>query len=138
MDMDKTFMTSKAMKLGCWILAVLCAVFVFTLPGAVLMLWIAYGAQVRMTRDTLCIRWIGSREIPWSDICGFAWADGGGVVRAVLRPLRYQLRSTPGSSANIAVGAFERGDELLAELSRRTGRPIPADASTRPPAEMAT
>jgi hypothetical protein len=124
--MDKTFGTSKGMKVGCWVLAVLCAVFIVTLPGTLLMLWIAYGAHVRMTGDKLYIRWIGSREIPWSDVSGFAWAGGAGAVRAALRPLKCQLHSKPGSNANtIAVGAFERSDEMLAELTRRTGQPIP-------------
>lgn len=113
------------MKIGCWILAVLCAVFIVTLPGTLLMLWIAYGAHVRMTGDRLFIRWIGTREIAWSDLSGFAWAGGAGAVRAVLRPLHYRLRSRPGSKANIAVGAFERSDEMLAELTRRTGHAIP-------------
>jgi len=123
--MDKTFRTSNGMKVGCWVLAVLCAVFIVTLPGTMVMLWIAYGAQVRMTGDKLSIRWIGSREIPWSDISGFTWAGGAGVARAALRPLKYQLHSRPGSTANIAVGAFERSDEMLAELTRRTGHAIP-------------
>ena len=123
--MDKTFRTSKGMKVGCWILAVLCAVFIVTLPGTLLMLWIAYGAHVRMTGDRLSIRWIGTREIAWSDIAGFTWAGGAGAVRAALRPLNYRLRSKPGSNANIAVGAFERSDEMLAELTRRTGHAIP-------------
>ena len=124
--MDKTFSTSKGMKVACWVLAVLCAVFIVTLPGTILMLWIAYGAQVRMTGDKLSIRWIGTREIPWSDISGFTWAGGAGAVRAALRPLKCQLRSKPGSNAgSIAVGAFERSDEMLAELTRRTGHTIP-------------
>ena len=123
--MDKTFGTSKGMKAGCWILAILCAVFIFTLPGTMLMLWLAYGAQVRMTGDKLRIRWIGSREIAWSDISGFSWAGGAGAVRAALRPLEYRRRSKPGSNPHIAVGAFERGDEILAELTRRTGHAIP-------------
>jgi hypothetical protein len=123
--MDKTFRTSKGMKVGCWVLAGLCAVFIVALPFTILMLWIAYGAHVRMTGDKLYIRWIGTREIPWSDISGFTWAGGAGAVRAALRPLKYQLHSKPGSNANIAVGAFERSDEMLAELTRRTGHTIP-------------
>jgi hypothetical protein len=78
-----------------------------------------------MTDDKLYIRWIGTREIPWSDISGFTWAGGAGAVLAALRPLKYQLHSKPGSNANIAVGAFERSDEMLAELTRRSGRTIP-------------
>ena len=122
--MDRIFRTSKGMKVGCWVLAVLCAVFIVTLPGTMLMLWIAYRAQVRMTGDKLYIRWIGTREIPWSDISAFTWAGGAGAVRAALRPLKYQLHSKPGSNASIAVSAFERSDEMLAEFTRRTGHAI--------------
>jgi hypothetical protein len=111
------------MKIGCWILAVLCAVFVVLLPGTFLMLWIAYGAYLRITDDKLIIRWIGTREISWSDILSFSWGRAAGAIGAMMRPLSYTQhgKASPG---NIAIGAFENSEEILAELTKRTGHKI--------------
>src|SRR5688500_15996658 len=70
---DKTYKPRTGMKVGCWVLAVLCAVFIVGLPGTFIMLWIAHGAYVRITDEKLYVRWIGTREIPWKDISGLSW-----------------------------------------------------------------
>jgi hypothetical protein len=123
-EMDKIYRTSKGMKVGCWVLAVLCAVLVFLLPGTFLMLWIAHGAYVRITDDKLIVRWIGTREISWSDVSALRWGRAAGAIGAALRPLSYELHSKPRTHGNIAVGAFESTDELVAELTRRTGQAV--------------
>lgn len=122
--MDKTYRTSRGMKIGCWVLAVLCAVLIVLIPGTVMMLWIAHGAYVRVTDDKLYVRWFGTREIAWSDISSLRWGRAAGAVGAMLRPLSYELHSKPKSFGNIAIGAFEGSEELLAELARRTGQSI--------------
>lgn len=122
--MDRVYGTRTGFKVGCWILAVVCAALVVLLPATFLMLWIAYRAQVRMTDDKLYVRWIGSREISWNDISRLEWARGRGAIGALMRPLAYSLHSKPRSRGNLAVGTFHGTDEILAELTRRTGLTI--------------
>ena len=90
------------------------------------MLWLAYKAEVRITDDKLYVRWIGTREIPWSDISGFKWAPAAGAIGAMMRPLSYTLHSKPRSRGNIALGTFQNTEEILSELTRRTGQQIAA------------
>lgn len=95
---DKVYRTRSGFKVTCWVLAVVCTVLVVLFPFGVLMLWIAYEASVRAV----------------------------GVVAGMLRPLSYQLRSKPSATPRLALGAFEGSDEILAELTRRTGHQIAA------------
>lgn len=121
--MERVYRTSTGFKVGCWILAVICAVFIVLVPGTILMLWLAYKAEVRMTNDKLYVRWMGTREIPWKDLSGFEWARAAGIIGAMMRPLSYSLNGKSGG--NIAIGAFEKNDEILAELATRSGQKIP-------------
>lgn len=122
---ERIYRTRTGFKIGCWILAVICAVFVVLLPGTVLMLWLAYKAEVRMTDEKLYVRWIGTREIAWNDLSGFSWGPAAGAIGAMMRPLSYTQHSKR-SRGNIAVGTFQNTDEILAELTKRTGLQIAA------------
>lgn len=119
--MDKTFKTSKGFKVACWILAVVCIPFLVTIPFTLLMLWLAYGARVRVTEDKLVIRWFGTREHAWSDISSLKWVRAPGFIGGMMRPLGYELKSKPKATPRIAVGAHQDSDELVALIQQKTG-----------------
>jgi hypothetical protein len=119
--MERVFKTSTGFKVGCWVIAVLCGVFVVMLPFSLAVLWLAYRAQVRVTDDKIVVRWFGTREHAWSDIAKLAWVRGGGAVGGAMRPMSYELRSKPNANPRIAIGALQGSEELLAIITAKTG-----------------
>lgn len=123
--MEQVFKVSSGFRIVCWVLAVVSCVIFILLPFGILLIFIAYKAEVRMTQDTLEARWIGRRVARWNEITEMSWGRSTGIIRTAMRPLRF-VASSAGKTiqGNIPVGVFERSDELVAELQKRAGRQI--------------
>jgi hypothetical protein len=119
--MGKTYGTSTGFKVLCWVMAVICAVFIVLIPMSALLLWLAYGSRIETTDEHLVIKWFGTRRIAWGDFAELRWARGGGLVGALMKPVTYQLKSKPGGAPRFAVGAYQNSQEILDEIQRRTG-----------------
>ncbi len=120
--MDQTWHVGTGFKVFCWIMAVLCFALVVLAPGGFLLLWIAHGAYVKLTHDTLEVRWIGRRQVKLADITKLEWLRAAGVIGAMMQPLGYHLKDgSKWSTPRIPIGVFKGDKELLAELQKRTG-----------------
>jgi len=123
--MDTTFKMRSGFKVFFWILAVFCTILIILIPAAVLIVWIAYTAEVKMNPDTLEVKWIGRKIAPWKDITELKWLPAHGGLKRAMRPLSFKAMSDGKKIAGgIPVGVFERTEELLAELQKRSGKTI--------------
>jgi len=123
--MERTFGPATWFKVLCWVLAALCILLVFTLPFALVMIWLALKAKVVVGEQGLVVQWIGKRTIAWNEFAELRWGRAAGAVGAAMRPLTYRLDGKKGWS-NIAVGAYEGTDEIVAAIRERTGLEIAA------------
>jgi len=123
--MEKIYKVSSGFKVFFWILAVLCFLLVIMIPAGILLLYIVYKAEVRMTHDMFERRWIGKNSVPWNEITELAWLPTPGYLQKQMRPLRIVAKN-PVKTVKIGlpVGVFERTDELLEELQKRSGQTI--------------
>ncbi len=120
-----TFKISHGFKIFFWILAVLCFLLVLMIPASILLIWVIYKAEVRMTYDELEVQWIGRKKAYWKEITELKWLPALNYVQRKMRPLAYKGQNpTRKFKGGIPVGAFERTDELLAELQKRSGQTI--------------
>lgn len=123
--MEQIFKVRSGFKVFFWILAVLCFLLVILFPAGILLIYVAYKAEVRMTDKTLEARWIGRKAVPWSEITELSWLPTRGALNGMMRPLRFVATSAGKTvKGGIPVGAFERTDELIAELQKRSGKTI--------------
>src|SRR5262245_13034973 len=117
---DTTYRPATWFKIMCWVLAVICAIFIVLLPGTIAMIWLALKAQVVVREDRIEVTWFKTRSIPWSSIKAMQWARAAGVIGVAMRPLSYQVEGQRGWG-NIAVGAFEKNGEIIQALTKKTG-----------------
>jgi hypothetical protein len=123
--MEKIYKISPGFKTFFWILAVLCFLLVIMIPAGILLLYIVYTAEVRMTHDMFERRWIGKKMVSWNEITELSWLPALGYLQRQMRPLRIVAKNPVGTvKIGLPVGAFERTDELLAELQKRSGQAI--------------
>jgi len=123
---ELTFKVRHGFKVFFWILAVLCFLLVLMIPAGILLIWILYKAEVRMTYDELEVQWIWRKKAYWKEITEFKWMPALNYVQRQMRPLLYKGQNPAQSfKGNIPVGVFERTDELLSELEKRSGKPVP-------------
>jgi hypothetical protein len=114
---ERVYRLRKGFQVFCWVMAVLCFALVVLAPMGAMMIWILFHAEIRITTSHLIIKWFGTRTIPWSEIASLAPVRAQGAVGAMMMPHQYTLRS--GKSGNIAVGAHDGTEEILAEIRKR-------------------
>jgi len=125
MEQDKVFKVSKGFKIFFWVIAVLCILMVIMAPAGILLIYIIYKAEVRMTYHTLERRWLGYKAVPWNEITELKWLPAIGAMQRAMRPLRVVAKNpTKTTKFGIPTGTFERNEELLAELEKRSGKTI--------------
>lgn len=123
--MDQVYKVSSGFKIFFWILAVLCCLMIILIPAGILMIYIIYKAEVRMTRDTFSRRWVGQKEVPWNEITELSWLPAMGAMQRAMRPLRIVAKSTTRTvKIGLPVGAFEKSEEIVAELQKRSGKSL--------------
>ncbi|KAB2842825.1 hypothetical protein F9K50_01195 [bacterium] len=123
--MEKIFKVSPGFRIFLWIFSIFCFLLVVLIPMGILLLYIALKAEVRMTHDTLERRWVGRKAVPWNEITELSWLPAMGYLQRYMRPLRI-VAENPASKVKfgLPVGAFERTDELLVELQKRSGKTV--------------
>lgn len=123
--MEKIYKVSPGFKIFLWIFCFLCFLLVILIPLGILLLYIAFKAEVRMTHDMFERRWVGKKAVPWNEITELSWLPAMGFLQRQMRPLRIVAKN-PVSTVKfgLPVGAFERTEELLAELQKRSGKNI--------------
>ena len=123
--MEKTYRMRSGFKIFLWIFSVFCFLLVVLIPLGGLLLYVIYTAEVHMTADMLERRWVGKKSVPWNEISELSWLPTRGFLQGFMRPLRI-VASNPTSKVRfgIPVGAFERTDELIAELEKYSGKSI--------------
>jgi hypothetical protein len=78
-----------------------------------------------MTDKTLEVKWMGRKVAAWNEITELSWLPTRGALNAMMRPLRFVAKSAGKTvKGGIPVGAFERTEELIAELQKRSGKTI--------------
>lgn len=123
--MDQVYKISSGFKVFFWILAVICFLMLILIPAGVLILFVVYKAEVRLSADRFERRWLGLKSAPWNEIVELTWLPAVGALQRAMRPLRIVAKN-PVSTVKIGlpVGAFERSDELVAELEKRSGKTL--------------
>ena len=125
--METVYGLSKGFKIFFWILAVICCLMIILIPLGILLIYIIYTAEVRMTSHSLERKWLGRKVMAWNEITELKWMPAVGAMQRAMRPLRVVAKSpTQTVKAGIPVGTFERSAELVAELEKRAGRTIAA------------
>lgn len=123
--MEKTYKISAGFKVFLWIFAVLCFLLIVLIPLGGLLLYIAYQAEIRMSHDSFERRWIGKKSVPWNEITELSWLPAMGYLQRQMRPLRIVAKNpTSTVKFGVPVGAFEKTEELVAELQKRAGKTI--------------
>ncbi len=124
--MEKTYKLRTSHRNFCIFMGVLCCVLVVMIPFGIMMFWLATQPRITITDQHLIVRWFGTRTIPWADIASLRVAGTQGVQAAAQGPISYTLKSNPSGNPRIAVGSFEGREEIMAEITRRTGLQIQA------------
>ena len=135
--MTKTYAMSKKWKTICIVLGVLCCLLIVMIPFGIVMFVLASKARITIADEDITIWWLGKRTIRWDEFKelrqGTASVHGLGLVGAVAGaallsgPLTYELKRPTGHKrGNIAVHWHENAAEIVAEMTRRTGKPIAA------------
>ncbi len=123
--METVYKLSSGFKTFFWILAVLCFLLILLIPAGVLLLYIAYTAEVRLTPHLFERRWIGKKSAPWNEMVELTWLPTPGMLQRMMRPMRIVAKNpTQTVKIGLPVGAFERSEELIAELQKRSGKEI--------------
>ena len=125
MQIEQVYKVSSGFKIGFWILAVFCFLLIIMIPAGVLILYIVYKAEVRLTHDMFERRWVGKKSAPWNEIVELKWLPAVGMLQRAMRPMRIVAKNpTRTVKIGLPVGAFERSEELIAELQKRSGKTI--------------
>ena len=115
----------KGFKVFFWILAILCFLMVIMIPAGVLLIYLIYTAEVRMTPHTLERKWIGKKVWAWNEITELKWLPTPSFLQKAMRPMRVMSKNpTQTVKGGIPIGTFERTEELIGELEKRTGKKI--------------
>ena len=123
--MDTVYKLSSGFKIFFWILAVLCFLLVFLIPAGILVLYIGYTAEVRLNSHLFERKWVGKKSTPWNEIVELSWLPARGMLQKMMRPMRIVAKNpTQTIKFGLPVGAFERSEELIAELQKRSGKEI--------------
>jgi hypothetical protein len=118
---------SSGFKTFFWILAVLCILMVIMIPAGILLIYLIFNAEVRMTPHTLERKWMGKKTMQWNEITELKWLPTPGALQKAMRPLRVVAKNpTRIVKAGIPVGVFERSPEIIAEMQKRSGKTIAA------------
>lgn len=121
--MENIYKLSSGFKTFFWILAVLCFLMVIMIPATVMLIYIIYTAEVRITHDTFERRWLGKRTVMLNEITELAWLPTPGYLQKMMRPMRIVAKNpTQTIKFGLPIGAFEKSDEIVAELQKRTGK----------------
>ena len=80
--------------------------------------------RVVVRDDRLDVTWFGTRSIPWDSFAELQWGRAAGAIGAAMRPLSYRA-GPKGSWGNIAIGAFENGDQIVQTIREKTGLALP-------------
>jgi len=124
--MEKTYKPRSGFRNFCIVMGVICILFVVLIPFAILLFWLGTQARITITDEHLVIRWFGTRRVPWNDISSLHVVGTQGVEEAATGPISYTLKSKPNGAPRIALGSFEGREEILAEITRRTGLQVQA------------
>jgi hypothetical protein len=123
--MEQVYKLTTGFKVFFWILAILCLVLVVLFPGTILLVYLIFTAEVRITDKTLQRTWLGTKTVAWGDITELSWLPTKGALAAMMKPLQFVAKSADKTvKASIPVGVFERSGELIAELQKRSGKSI--------------
>jgi hypothetical protein len=123
--MDQVYKISSGFKVFFWILAVICFLMLILIPAGVLILFVVYRAEVRLSADRFERRWLGLKSAPWNEIVELTWLPAVGALQRAMRPLRIVAKNPVNTvKIGLPVGAFERSDELVAELQKRSGKTL--------------
>ena len=66
--MEQVYKLTTGFKVFFWILAILCLVLVVLFPGTILLVYLIFTAEVRITDKTLQRTWLGTKTVAWGDI----------------------------------------------------------------------
>jgi hypothetical protein len=123
--MEQIYKLSSGFKTVFWVLAVLCFLLVIMIPAGILVLFIVYKAEVRLTPDRFERRWVGQKSAPWNEIVELKWLPAVGMLQRAMRPMRIVAKNpTQTIKIGLPVGAFERSGELIAEIEKRSGKTL--------------
>ena len=123
--MEDVYKLGSGFKVFFWILAVLCILMVFTIPFAILIIVLIFRAEVKLTPYTLERVWMGKKVWNINEITELKWLPTPGFLQKMMRPLMVVSKNpTKTVKAGIPVGTFERTEELVAELEKRTGKKV--------------
>lgn len=124
-EMEKVYKINSGFRIFLWVFSIFCFLLVVLIPMGILLLYIAFRAEVRITHDMFERRWVGKKSVPWSEITEISWLPARGYLQGQMRPLRI-VAENPTSKVKfgLPVGAFERAEEILGELQRRSGKVI--------------
>ena len=125
METERVYKVSSGFKIFFWILAVLCCLLIIMIPAGIAIIYIVYKAEVRMTHDMFSRRWLGQKSVPWNEITELKWLPALGALQRAMRPMRIVAKSTTGTvKLGLPVGAYEKSEEIIAELQRRSGKTL--------------
>lgn len=123
--MEQVYKLSSGFKIIFWILAVLCFLMVITIPATVLIIYVVYKAEVRLSPDRFERRWMGLKSVPWNEITELKWLPAAGALQKAMSPMRIVAKNpTQTVKIGLPVGAFERSEEIIAELQKRSGKTL--------------
>ena len=132
--METTYQTNRGFRIFCTVFAVFCTLTVVMIPFAIGAWWLGYKSSIVVREEHIEVNWFGRRTVNWDEFAGLAWVrligPGGMITKALMKPLTYSLHdgSNGGTKGNprIAVGAFEKTDEIISRICQQTGLQIAA------------
>jgi len=123
--MEKTYRLSRGFTIFFWILGIFCCLIVITLPLGILIIYLIFTAEVHLTHDMLERRWLGRKAVPLNEITELKWLPHYGLLQGQMRPLQVVAKNPVKKTRfGIPVGCFERCDEMIVEMQKRSGHTI--------------